>query len=106
LILRACVTCGKPSRSGYCDEHKPKPWQTSRRRERRRVSGWEEQRRRQRVLAKFMGACHWCGRKGATEVDHVVPLAEGGSDTEQNLAPIHSDCHREKTAAEARRARA
>ena len=53
-----------------------------------------------------MGACHWCGHKGATEVDHVVPLAEGGPDTEQNLAPIHADCHREKTAAEARRARA
>jgi 5-methylcytosine-specific restriction protein A len=52
-----------------------------------------------------MGCCHICGRKDATQVDHVIPLAEGGPDDETNLAPIHEDCHRAKTQAEARRAR-
>jgi 5-methylcytosine-specific restriction protein A len=41
----------------------------------------------------------------ATEVEHVVPLTEGGPDDESNLAPIHEGCHREKTQAESRRAR-
>lgn len=104
-VLRACVTCGIPSEDGYCDEHRPKPWATSKRRNRRTVSGWEEQRRARRVLARYMHCCHICGRKGATEVDHVVPLAEGGPDDESNLAPFHEDCHRKRTQAESRRAR-
>jgi hypothetical protein len=62
---------------------------TSRRRELRSVSGWEEQRRARRILDRY-----------------VVPLTEGSADDESNLAPIHEDCHRCKTHAEARRARA
>lgn len=42
----------------------------------------------------------------ADEVDHVVPLAEGGADNDSNLRPIHArPCHAEKTQAEAQRAR-
>jgi 5-methylcytosine-specific restriction enzyme A len=104
-VLRACVTCGIPSAGSYCPDHEPKPWATSKRRYRRTVSGWEEQRRAKRVLARYVGCCHLCGNPGATEVDHVVPLAEGGADDETNLAPVHEGCHREKTQAEARRAR-
>ena len=93
MILRACVRCGVPTENGYCDRH------------RRTVSGWEEQRRARRVLDRCVGCCHLCGNPGATQVDHVIPLAEGGADDETNLAPIHEHCHREKTQAEARRAR-
>jgi 5-methylcytosine-specific restriction protein A len=50
--------------------------------------------------------CHVCGHGGADEVDHVVPLAEGGLDHVSNLAPIHKrPCHQTKTQAEAQRAR-
>ena len=106
-VLRACVRCGVPTEGSYCPEHKPKPWATSRRRQRLTVSGWEEQRRAKRVLARYMGACHFCGRSNppADQVDHVVPLAQGGADDEGNLAPIHSACHVEKTRAEAKGAR-
>jgi 5-methylcytosine-specific restriction enzyme A len=106
VIFRACVKCGIPSTESYCPAHKPKPWQSSRRKERRAVSGWEEQRRARRVLAGYFGCCHICGNPGATEVDHVVALAEGGPDDETNLGPIPADCHRAKTMAESRRARA
>lgn len=51
--------------------------------------------------------CHVCGFPGADEADHIVPLAHGGADTVQNMRAIHSEpCHREKTAREARQARA
>jgi 5-methylcytosine-specific restriction endonuclease McrA len=106
-VLRACVTCGTPSRGSYCREHKPKPWATSTRKERLTVSGGAEQTRRKRILARDMGICHVCDQRGADQVDHVVPLAEGGADEEWNLASIHAEpCHRDKTRAEAERARA
>lgn len=105
-ILRACVTCGKPSRASYCPEHQPKPWATSTRKQRTTLSGSAEQARRLRILARDLGTCHVCGKLGADEVDHRVALGEGGADTEWNLASIHAEpCHREKTAAEAVRAR-
>ena len=39
----------------------------------------------------------------ATEVDHVIPQAEGGSEDESNLQAICTDCHKAKTQAEAAR---
>jgi 5-methylcytosine-specific restriction endonuclease McrA len=106
MILRACVTCGRPSPESYCPKHKPKPWATSTRKQRVKLSGSTEQRRAKRVLARLQGICHVCDRPGADQVDHVIPLAQGGADEEWNLAPIHAEpCHREKTQAEARGAR-
>jgi 5-methylcytosine-specific restriction endonuclease McrA len=53
------------------------------------------------------GRCHVCGEYGSDEVDHVIPLSEGGADDMDNRAPIHSTpCHERKTAEEARRVRA
>lgn len=50
------------------------------------------------------GICHVCNRPGANEVDHIVSVEEGGSDSFDNMAPIHqSPCHEAKTQAEAMR---
>lgn len=47
--------------------------------------------------------CRAEGRTGvAVEVDHIVPLADGGADHEDNLQGLCAQHHREKTAAEAR----
>jgi 5-methylcytosine-specific restriction protein A len=90
-VLRSCVRCGKPSKESYC----------------RKLSGSSEQARRKRILERYFYCCHVCGEGGADQVDHRIPLGEGGADEDWNLAPIHAEpCHREKTAAEARRARA
>lgn len=41
----------------------------------------------------------------ATEVDHILPVSEGGTDDLANLRAVCAPCHRVKSLAEARRAR-
>lgn len=61
---------------------------------------------RHRVLTRDCGLCQVCDKAGrltlASEVDHIVPLAAGGTDHLGNLQAICSDCHTTKTAAEAK----
>ena len=86
-------------------EHQPRPWANSTRRE-RTISGSAQQKRATRIMRRHERVCHICRRPMADEVDHVIPLAEGGPDTDDNLRPIHSKpCHANKTAAESARAR-
>jgi 5-methylcytosine-specific restriction protein A len=55
-------------------------------------------------LLKREPLCRRCLKKHdgrirpATQLDHVVPLAKGGRDTEDNLQPLCDPCHVEKTA--------
>lgn len=62
-----------------------------------------------RLRAEILSAgplCVYCERAGrvtpATEVDHRVPLSQGGTDDRDNLDPVCADCHREKSARERR----
>ena len=61
-------------------------------------------RTRKAVLDRDGWACQTCGSP-ASEVDHITPHAQGGSDDETNLAAICAACHRTKTSAEAAAAR-
>lgn len=89
-----------------CPVHPVKAWATSTRAQRSTLSGSAQARRADRVMLEHGRICHVCQQPMADQVDHVIPLAEGGADDETNLRPIHSlPCHREKTEAEARRAR-
>jgi len=58
---------------------------------------------------RYLCQCDECKRTGrvlpATEVDHRIPKAEGGSDAPANLSAINVDCHKSKTAKESARAR-
>lgn len=73
--------------------------------------GWAWQKARQRILARDCGLCQCeeCKRlkrlRVATEVDHIVPKFEGGTDDDENLQAVNADCHKVKTARESRRAR-
>lgn len=58
---------------------------------------------RMRVFEAYGGLCHCCGTPIAGkpfDIDHVVPLIMGGSNSEGNLAPILRDHHRDKTRAD------
>lgn len=65
----------------------------------KRISGSKRQQRNARILAAC-DICHICGRPGADAVDHVIPLARGGSEAAGNLRPAHHDvepyCNRVK----------
>ena len=49
----------------------------------------------ERVRAR--GVCARCGEEGAWEVDHMVPVALGGSNDEGNLQLLCARCHFTKT---------
>lgn len=71
-----------------------------------RIRGRQSQRRRERVLSTDP-LCAECRRQGlivlAIEVDHVVPLWEGGAEDDANCEGLCVECHRAKSAAEAAR---
>ena len=59
------------------------------------------------ILARDKHLCQPCLAKGlltaATEVDHVISKAKGGTDAMENLRSICSPCHRRKTTIDAGR---
>lgn len=65
---------------------------------------------RAQVLQRDAGICQHCLREtgavhAGTQVDHVTPKAQGGTDALDNLQTICVDAHRAKTQAEALAAR-
>src|SRR5690606_34988663 len=84
--MRASKLCSVPDcpNPQPCPEHERKPWDGRTGRHGRMRSGSAEQRLNRLVMLRYEGRCHVCGGYGADEVDHVVPLSEGGSDGAEN----------------------
>lgn len=79
-------------------------WERSTGHNRTRAAAWV--RLRKQILERDQGICYVCRLPGATFVDHIVPVSQGGTDDPTNLGAIHDDpCHRRKTAREANAAR-
>ena len=60
-------------------------------------------RERVRLFTLHGGACHICGGKidgtrEAWEVEHILPVALGGDESDDNRKPAHVKCHKGKTA--------
>lgn len=81
------------------------PWE-GRTAKKRTITGWALQKARDQLF-KREPLCRPCRAKGratpATIRDHVLSLAEGGTDTEENTQPICDDCHKLKTIEESKR---
>jgi 5-methylcytosine-specific restriction protein A len=62
-----------------------------------------------RLLFSREPLCRLCAAAGRTTIatvrDHIVPLAEGGQDSDDNIQPICDDCNKAKTHAESMRGR-
>jgi RNA-directed DNA polymerase len=71
---------------------------------------WGERRRQYpglspeeaRLLRQQQGICTWCGLRCTSEdrreIDHIHPLALGGTDVSTNRQLLHGHCHDAKTA--------
>ncbi|MEV5913359.1 HNH endonuclease [Streptomyces chartreusis] len=93
-------------RSGRCIEHAPpeRAWaRTSPRNQHRDAArrAWDRLVR-PRALARDGFACVLCGAKEFLEVDHVLPIAQGGTWTLDNAQTLCRTCHRVKTAQDRR----
>lgn len=67
----------------------------------RRLRGRALQARNARIATRDFYTCKICGRVadrvGEGQVDHRVPLAQGGTEDDANLQWLCVDCHRAKT---------
>lgn len=88
-----------------CPDH-PRNWHKQEKRGSRHERGYGNDwtRLRERMLLRDKGLCQPCNHQGrvsqATEVDHIVPKTQGGTDDPTNLQSICSACHKIKTALE------
>jgi len=110
--LRWCPSCAT-THKGVCP--KRKGWSTGKRTGSGR-GGRPWRRTRQRIFERDNYLCQEHLRKGrpvpvglsgpsAGVCDHVVPLAEGGTDDDDNLQTLCRECSDAKTLAESQRAR-
>lgn len=91
---------------GRCADHKREPWASNKgrsRHERGYGNDWEKQRKA--ALERDTFLCQQCIRLGivrrATQVDHIIPKSQGGSNSSGNLESICDSCHTSKTVLEA-----
>ncbi|MFE1111224.1 HNH endonuclease [Streptomyces rochei] len=92
------------TKRGLCDEHQPEPWRgRPSPQQRYGMSSGTMRALKRQVMARDHGCCYVCGGEGADELEHKIPVSQGGAARDlNNLGMIHSDpCHREKTAREA-----
>ncbi len=89
-MLRACTICGAPSTSSRCPQHAI-----------HRLRGGARVALHQRILNRDLRRCQLrlpgCTLI-ATCVDHVLPLAAGGTDHPSNLRASCDPCNRQKGA--------
>lgn len=74
-----------------------------------RVRGWKGVQDRNRIRARDAGQCQQCKREGrayialGVDVDHIIPLWEGGTDDDANKELLCDEHHKAKSALEAAR---
>lgn len=63
---------------------------------------------RERIKRRDNGVCQQCLENGViregSEVDHIIPLSQGGQDTDENKRLLCTPCHKAKSAKERRKA--
>jgi 5-methylcytosine-specific restriction endonuclease McrA len=66
-----------------------------------RLRGRALQRQRERVWLRDQGVCARCGHvttfPSGFEMDHIVALANGGTNDDANMQILHHECHEAKT---------
>lgn len=101
---RLCTRCGWTGK-GRCPNCSG--WNARDDIQRRRVpTSSTRWRRLRKQILREEPLCRACKVELAVEVDHIVPVGEGGHEfARSNLQPLCYDCHARKTQSEAQRAR-
>jgi 5-methylcytosine-specific restriction enzyme A len=78
------------------------PWANDRESRRRSDAtyGTEWRKARDKALARAQRRCAKCGSTKDVQVDHVIPVSQGGTHTQANLQVLCIEHHRAKTAIE------
>jgi 5-methylcytosine-specific restriction protein A len=106
--LKYCAKqgCSAKVPHGRCAQHARKPWQGQT--QQQRITGRQLQALRARLFDR-QPLCVVCQARGrvtlATIRDHIVPLAEGGADTDDNTQALCAACSDAKTQKESARGR-
>lgn len=97
------------SKGSYCDEHKhlhKRKWNWDANNSNRHARGYGStwNKLRKLVFKRDFKLCQVCLKHNkyteATEVDHIISKAQGGTDDLDNLQSICKPCHQHKTATE------
>jgi len=48
------------------------------------------------VVAEFSERCHYCGSPDNLQIEHLVPLFDGGDNTKSNVVPACASCNHRK----------
>ncbi|WP_326827418.1 HNH endonuclease [Streptomyces sp. NBC_01751] len=98
-LYKGCLT--PTVQDGRCGEHQlRKSWNRTSARNASRPRDWSKRRARTLVRDRF--TCQQCGARKELEVDHIVPVARGGSWEPDNLWVLCKPCHKRKTYSEGR----
>lgn len=96
----------------FRSRHAPAPrsaWQQPRKQKHKRIRGRAGQKLRRLILSEepLCRICKTEGRISATEIaDHIIPLAQGGSNDRSNFQGLCGECHDAKSTREAAEGRA
>jgi len=97
-LVPRCPNLVEGRRVTHCDEHKPKTNTWAQKNFERSSSGWEWRSIKKRVLRRDGSFCQAKGcTDHATEVDHIVPIHQGGTDDLSNLTSLCGAHHRDKS---------
>lgn len=101
-----CCPALVPQGVTFCDKHKKPAWNRDDQTGRGYGRKWRKLRE---CILSAEPLCRMCSAKGltepATQVDHIINKAAGGTDDPDNLQPLCLTCHYAKTAQESRDAR-
>ena len=99
--------CGALTHKAHCPAHARetrRPYERNRLSSCKRGYGRRWQKLRLLVLNRYPVCAH-CNREASTDVDHIIPKADGGKDAMENLQGLCATCHAIKTTREKRERR-
>lgn len=101
-LLPVVCPVGPCAHAQPCPVHRPRPAWTKSSPRPKRGRPW---RRFVDQVRAEEPICQLCQRRPTEEVDHKIPVAEGGRTVRENLQGVCLTCHKAKTAKESARAR-